>query len=81
MKHKISYCNHCETHIILCGECGMNTCSATYGPWARHLKGGEDIPECKSCPEAYKLTDRLHLLLSKTNLEEFLPTRNNTINK
>lgn len=81
MKHKIDYCDHCKTHIIICGECKMNTCSGSYGPWARHFRGGDNIPECKSCPEAYQLGDSLHLLLDKTNLEELITTRNNTINK
>lgn len=58
----------------------MNTCSGTYGPWNRHFKGGKDIPECTSCPEAYDLTQSLITLLDKTNLEELINHRNNSLN-
>jgi hypothetical protein len=72
MKYKIDFCDDCNTWILLCGECGMNTCSGSYGPWAKYLKGGKNIPECTSCPEAYDLTNQLHILLNKTTLGELI---------
>jgi len=75
MKHKIDYCDHCKHHIVLCGECGMNTCSGSYGPWAMYLKDGENIPECKSCPEAYELSHNFNHVLIHTNLPELIINR------
>ena len=45
--HKVSYCDHCEREIVMCGLCGMNTCSGGYGE-----VDGKDCPECIN---AYKL--------------------------
>jgi hypothetical protein len=46
-EHYWHYCNHCEHDVVICGECGNNTCNGGYGE--------VDGEECGSCPSAYDL--------------------------
>ena len=48
----ISYCTHCEQQIVVCGLCGMNTCSGGYGEI-----NGEPCPQC---PTAYLYYENLY---------------------
>jgi len=52
VEHKESYCTHCERKIIICGNCGNNTCNAGYGI--------VDGKQCKHCKDAYELFFKLH---------------------
>jgi uncharacterized CHY-type Zn-finger protein len=51
--HKVSYCHHCKTEMVVCGVCGNNTCNAGYG-----MINGET---CNSCKSAYDVEKSLKL--------------------
>ena len=46
-EHSWAYCDMCDHDVVICGKCGMNTCSGGYG-----TVGGE---LCIYCPSAYEL--------------------------
>jgi len=45
-KHHISFCDLCQTDIIICGKCGNNCCNGGYGTLP-------DGSTCNLCPSAY----------------------------
>ncbi len=45
--HYWSYCNLCETNMVICGTCGNNCCNGGYG----QING----KQCPDCPFAYQL--------------------------
>lgn len=53
--HFVSYCEHCERQVVICGKCGNNTCNGGYGTLP-------DGSTCDACPEAYEV-DREQSLL------------------
>ena len=48
-KHKLSYCDHCESKMVVCATCGNNCCNGGSG----EING----VECLDCLEAYKHQD------------------------
>ena len=46
-KHYSAYCEQCETEVIICGQCGNNTCNGGVGE-----VNGE---KCSACEEAYSI--------------------------
>lgn len=46
-KHKLSYCNLCQTEMIKCATCGNNCCNGGSGE-----VNGET---CKDCDDAYNI--------------------------
>jgi hypothetical protein len=45
--HYWTYCNHCETDVVICGVCGNNCCNGGYGQ--------VDGKTCEACPSAYQM--------------------------
>lgn len=45
--HYWNYCHLCGHEVVICGECGNNTCNGGYGE--------VDGEECGSCQSAYDL--------------------------
>ena len=46
MNNYRSYCEHCQSDVIICGKCGNNTCNGGYGE--------VDGVQCDQCPSAYQ---------------------------
>lgn len=58
--HFVSYCEHCERRIVICGKCGNNTCNGGYGE-VIGPEPGTMIP-CDECPAAYEIDAQQGLL-------------------
>lgn len=50
-RHKLSYCELCETKMIKCGTCGNNCCNGMSGPPPNY------DGSCKDCDDAYNVQD------------------------
>ncbi len=55
--HKLSYCDHCEMEIIVCGTCGNNCCNGGHGEVIGPEPG--TTMECPDCNSAYELHIKL----------------------
>ncbi len=57
-KFEWSWCEHCDSAIILCPKCGNNTCNGGYGPAEGTIHDKDwDIDaqtKCPVCPLAYQ---------------------------
>ena len=46
MENKVEYCSFCQTITVICGTCGMNSCSGGSG------EDPETGMTCLDCPQA-----------------------------
>lgn len=51
--HYWSFCDHCDSNVVICGRCGNNCCNGCYGE-EMGPEPGEMIP-CRGCLSAYEL--------------------------
>ena len=51
-RHTLSYCEQCETYMVICADCGNNCCNA--------MTGNIDGNPC-GCKEAYDHQSKYHI--------------------
>lgn len=56
MMHYWSFCDHCETEMVICGTCGNNCCNAGYGEVIGPEPG--TTMQCPDCKSAYEMQEK-----------------------
>lgn len=54
--HRWSYCDHCESPMVICGRCHNNCCNGGYGIEPGPEPGS--VMPCRACPSAYEMQDK-----------------------
>ena len=69
-KHTLSYCDLCETEMIICASCGNPSCNGTYGTIDGSFADTSHTD--KYCPDCLTLDELLSQYRSNPDSIEFL---------